>query len=92
MNGKYSDGIADNSGAERRMTDQEVVRYLDLVNRRLKLSMSGVDWKPEYEQEMEEIERDLAELTPLVEYERERFERRRPDGLCEHGAGVRSDQ
>ena len=92
MKRKYNDGIADNGGAERRMTDQEVVRYLDLVGRRLKLSMSGVDWKPEYAQELEEIEKELAELIPLVEKERERFERRRPDDLCEHGAGVRSDQ
>lgn len=64
------------TGEERRMTDQDVVRYLELVNRRLKLSMSGVNWKPEYEQELEEIEKELAELIPLAEYERERTRRK----------------
>lgn len=59
------------------MTDQQVVRYLELVSRRLELMMIGKGWKPEYDAEMEEIERELAELIPLVEQEREKFEAKR---------------
>lgn len=55
------------------MTEEQVLRYLDLVNRKLELMQIGKDWKPEYDQEMEEINRELAELIPLAERERKRL-------------------
>lgn len=73
----FSEEIADNDEAERRMTDPDVVTYLDLVNRRLILCATGKNWKPEYEQELEEIEKELAGLIPLVEKERATFEKRK---------------
>lgn len=59
---------------EQRMTEQQAARYLYLVDRRLVLLMTGKDWKPEYGLELEEIEKELAELIPLVERERKKFE------------------
>ena len=59
---------------DHRMTEQQAARYLYLVDRRLALLRTGKDWKPEYEQELEEIEKELAELIPLVEWERKKFE------------------
>lgn len=52
------------------MTDKEVCRYINLVDRRVFiLSHSGVDWKPEYAAELESIDRELAELRRLVDEE-----------------------
>lgn len=52
------------------MTAQQVSRYIDLVNRRTHiLEHCGVDWKPEYGLELNEIEKELAELRPLVDEE-----------------------
>ena len=57
------------------MTDREVCRYLELVDRRLfLLAHSGVDWKPEYAAELEAIDKELAELRRLVDQEHERRE------------------
>ena len=54
------------------MSDKQVVRYLELVNRSLFiLTHSGIDWKPEYGSELEAIDQELAELRPLVEQEHE---------------------
>lgn len=53
------------------MTQEQVLRYLDLVERKLYIfSHSGVSWKPEYKAEMEQINQELEELLPLVEAER----------------------
>ena len=53
------------------MTDQQVSRYLELVDRLLWINLhSGVDWRPEYEAELEAVRTELAELRPLVEKER----------------------
>lgn len=50
------------------MTAQQVSKYIDLVDRRTDiLSHSGVDWKPEYGLELNQIEKELAELSPLVD-------------------------
>ena len=50
------------------MTEQEVSRYISLVDRRTFLLMhSGIDWKPEYSQELEQIDRELKALRPLVD-------------------------
>lgn len=59
------------------MTAEQVNRYLDLVNRRLYILVhSGVDWKPEYETEMQQIDRELAEMQPIVEQARKEKEQR----------------
>lgn len=58
------------------MTEQQVIRYLDLVHRRLVLYAMGKDWKPEYDQELEEIEKELKELIILRDQEHERREAR----------------
>lgn len=53
------------------MTDQQVLRYLELVDRLLWINIhSGVDWRPEYGSELEAIRSELAVLKPLVEKER----------------------
>lgn len=54
------------------MTDKEVCRYLGLVDRRLFIIIhSGIDWKPEYALELEAIDRELARLKEMVDYEHE---------------------
>ena len=59
------------------MTAEQVNRYLDLVNRRLYiLAHSGADWKPEYETEMQQIDREIAEMQPIVEQARKEKEQR----------------
>lgn len=53
---------------EEDMTEKQVSRHIDLVHRRIYiLAHSGVDWKPEYGLEMEQINRELETLRPLVE-------------------------
>lgn len=55
------------------MTDKQVSRYIDLVHRRMHiLTHSGVDWKPEYTEEIKKIDKELAELRPLVDQEHEK--------------------
>ena len=50
------------------MTEKQVSRYIDLVHRRTYiLTHSGVDWKPEYASETEQIHCELEILRPLVE-------------------------
>lgn len=52
------------------MTDKEVCRYLELLSRRLFiLAHSGIDWKPEYVSELEAVDKELAELKEMVDYE-----------------------
>ena len=54
------------------MTGEQVNWYLELVNRRLYiLNHSGVDWKPEYIEELKQIDQELAKLRPIVEQARE---------------------
>lgn len=50
------------------MTDEQVVRYTRLTARRMKIVMhSGASWKPEYAQELEEIDAELATLGQRVD-------------------------
>ena len=50
------------------MTPEQITRYLGLSARRLKIILnSGIDWKPEYEAELEKIDEELQELRPLVD-------------------------
>lgn len=51
------------------MTQKDVLRYIHLVDRRLTILTSGVHWKPEYEAELEDIDRGLSELRFLVDEE-----------------------
>lgn len=54
------------------MTDKDVCRYLELVDRRcFILIYSEIDWKPEYAAEMETIEKETAGLRMLIEQEHE---------------------
>lgn len=47
---------------------EQVTRYLKLLDRRMYIVMhSGVDWKPEYEQEMYDIDKELSELRELMD-------------------------
>lgn len=40
------------------MTDKEICRYLELVDRRLFILVhSGINWKPEYAEELEELKK-----------------------------------
>lgn len=60
---------------EKNVKREQVNRYLDLVARRTYIiAHSGVDWKPEYEKEMQQIDQELAVLRPLVDQEHERRE------------------
>lgn len=55
------------------MTARQVSRYIDLVNRRMQiLEHCGVDWKPEYGLELNQIEKELADLRSLVDAEHQR--------------------
>lgn len=50
------------------VTDSQVLRYIDLVDRRVFIIMhSGIDWKPEYEQELVEIDREISSLRRLID-------------------------
>ena len=52
------------------MTEKEILRYVSLVDRKLELHLSsGINWKPEYETELADIERELEKLRILVEEE-----------------------
>lgn len=53
------------------MNDRQVLRYLELVDRLLWIIRhSGVDWKPEYEEEGNAIRAELEIMKPLVDTER----------------------
>ena len=51
------------------MTDKEVLQYLRLVDRKVDIlaNYSGVDWKPEYEEELKKIDQELAELRNMID-------------------------
>ncbi len=50
------------------MSEKQILRYLDLVNRRLYIILhSGIDWKPEYKPELDRIDKELAELRKVID-------------------------
>lgn len=52
------------------MTASDITRYLELVNRRMFIvENSGMSWKPEYEQELESIDQELAKLRKVIDAE-----------------------
>ena len=61
------------------MTVDEVLRYIQLVRRKMYiLTHNGIEWLPEYEEELQQINQELAFLRPLVDAEhakRKEFER-----------------
>ncbi|MCX4377956.1 MAG: hypothetical protein OSJ61_17555 [Lachnospiraceae bacterium] len=60
------------------MTDHDVLRYLHLVDRKLTIMTSGIHWKPEYETELKNINKDLCKLRMLMDEEYKRREENRP--------------
>lgn len=67
--GKVEGFVDDRPG----LTVNKIARYTALVDRRQYIIMhSGENWQPEYEDELREIDRELAELRLLVEAEQER--------------------
>lgn len=50
------------------LTQEQVTRYLQLTDRRMFIVMhSGASWKPEYAQELEEIDREIAVLRTAID-------------------------
>ena len=50
------------------MTDQQVLRYMQLCKRRMDILLhSGVSWLPEYEAELKSIDQELKELSEAKE-------------------------
>ena len=57
------------------MTGEQVSRYIELMDRRMFILVHyGIDWKPEYGPELQQIDRELARLRPQVEQEHRRRE------------------
>lgn len=55
------------------MTEKEVLRYLSLVDRKLTIYLnSGINWKPEYEEEIVSIDKELEQLRILIDAEHAR--------------------
>ena len=64
------------------MTEKEVGRYIELVDRRLFILLhSGVDWKPEYGPELERINQELGGLRKLIEAEHAERKEKRKHGM-----------
>ena len=52
------------------MTAEQVQQYIKLANRKsFIICHSGNDWKPEYEEELQQINQERALLRPLVNAE-----------------------
>lgn len=50
------------------LSEQQITRYLELVDRRTYILLhSGVDWKPEYAQEMKSIDEEIAPLRQAID-------------------------
>lgn len=50
------------------LSEEQVMRYLELVDRRMFIVMnSGITWKPEYARELEEIDSEIAVLRTAIE-------------------------
>jgi hypothetical protein len=51
------------------MTEKDVLRYLYLVDRKLTLITSGINWKVEYDEELADIDKELKQLRVIVDKE-----------------------
>lgn len=50
------------------LSEEQVTRYLQLTDRRMFIVMhSGASWKPEYDQELKEIDRELVALRTAID-------------------------
>lgn len=56
------------------MTENDVLRYLYLIDGRLTILTSGIHWKPEYEEELKNIDKELSELRILIDEEHRKRE------------------
>ena len=55
------------------MNKHDVSKYIDLLHRRTLIQIhSGIDWKPEYETELQQINQELDLLRSLVDQEHSR--------------------
>lgn len=54
------------------MTEKDVLRYLYLVDRKLTLITSGINWKPEYDEELTGIDEELKVLRVIVDKEHDK--------------------
>ena len=55
---------------ESNMTAEEVLKYIQLASRKTYiLTHNGVEWLPEYGEELQQVNRELALLRPLVDAE-----------------------
>ena len=55
------------------MNKHDVRKYIDLLHRRTFILLhSGIDWKPEYETELQQINQELDLLRSLVDQEHSR--------------------
>lgn len=55
------------------MKPEQIAKYLELSARMLYITLnSGINWKPEYEAELEQITEELYRMRPLVDAEHER--------------------
>ncbi len=51
---------------------EQVTRYLKLLDRRMYIVMhSGVDWKPEYGKELDDIDKELSGLRELMDFDQD---------------------
>lgn len=57
------------------MNKHDVSKYIDLLH-------SGIDWKPEYEAELQQINQELDLLRSLVDQERSRKVRNNPPNVA----------
>lgn len=54
------------------MTESDVLRYLYLVDRKLALITSEVNWKPKYTEELAGIDKELKQLRVIIDKEHEK--------------------
>jgi len=54
------------------MAEKYVLRYLYLIDRRLTLITSGINWKPDYDEELAGIDKELEQLRVIVDKEHEK--------------------
>lgn len=52
--------------------DNKPSKYLHLVDRRLAILVSGINWKPEYETELNHIDKEIYKLKILLDAEHKR--------------------
>ncbi len=54
------------------MSENDVLKYLQLANRKSIILTFGINWKPEHEQELREIDEELVHLRKLIDKEHSR--------------------